>query len=162
MADECRYFRYQLPNSGVVFIGTERQQITRTLEHYRANGKLNDASGNLQIPPETDFLEMQEDIEVVCVFPLGSKRQFVDARIRPRAVFHINANAFDYVGAAGRDYERKKRGELYKFETVKIMGLWFLPEDVMQGLRDYDWTQHTAQIDQWLDKRGAMLEEGKR
>lgn len=76
----------------------------------------------------------------------------------PRAVFHVNANAVDYVKQIAAHYECLRRGELFKFKAgAPILGLWFLPEDIMQGLRDYDWQQHGSQLEQWLSQRDEVI-----
>jgi len=160
MAEEDKpYFAYQPSNGGAVFVGNDKRQIIRTVEYYVRRGD----QENVVIPGERDILEVSGDVNVTVALPLAGIHQNISARVRPRAVFHVNANAVDYIKGVASNYESLRRGDLFKFEPgASIFGLWFLPEDIMQGLRDYNWQQHESQITSWLDQRAAVIDEGRR
>lgn len=153
------YFAYQLLNRGAVFIGNDKGQIKRTIDYYVKRGDQN----GIIIPEEKDILELIGDVNITVVLPFAGMNQNISARVTPRAVFHVNANAINYIRGVASNYERLKRGELFKFEPgVRAFGLWFLPEDIMQGLRNYNWQQHESQVKEWLCQRNEVLERGRR
>ncbi len=153
------YFVYYPPNGGAVFVGNNKEQIKQTVKHYADRGDQKE----LVVPTEREILELQGDINVTVALTMAHVDHNVSARVRPRAVFHVNANAIDYVQRVASDYEKLKRGDLFKFEPgLSALGLYFLPEDVMQGLRSYDWSQHQSQIEKWLTQRDVAITEGRR
>ena len=138
-------------------VGTDPQQIIDTAKYYR------DERGQIQANiPERDDIWKVDKLNVLCAFPLMRTDHFIDAEVAPGFTFQINANAFDYMKNLGKDYERLRRGALYKFETVEAFGLWFLPKEVMEGLKNHDWNQHLRQINIWMAQREEILDEGVR
>ena len=157
MGKDIKYFGYRIPETLSVFIGTEKSQIINTLEYYA-----NERGQQCPIPSEEEISPLKE-VNITCALPLAVVDHNVSVEARSNFFFHVNANAFDYIQEVSRTYEKLKRGDLFKFKAgADIFGLWFLPEYVMQGLREYDWEQHRNQINVWMNKREAVLQEGRR
>lgn len=55
----------------------------------------------------------------------------------------VSPEGLFYFGMQRQQLPNSKRGELYKFQTPGIFGgLYFIPEDVMKGIVDYDLSPH--------------------
>ncbi|MFH0752252.1 MAG: hypothetical protein V1914_01510 [archaeon] len=148
-----KYFGHQLGFTRL--IGTDAKQIIRTLEYYRNER----GQTNFDIPSESDISEVTR-LEIECAFPLLSQNHFIEAKLEEKVSFFVNANAFSYIQALALSYEQLKRGDLYKFEPgLSTLGLYFLPENIMKGLKDYDWSQHKAQVEDWLQVRSKVLND---
>ncbi len=102
------------------------------------------------------------EINITAAFPMAQMNANISAEVRKKVFFHVNANAFDYVQQVAQSYEELKRGDLYKFQSLPAFGLWFLPEYIMQGLREYDWKKHETQVRSWLNTREEVLSELER
>lgn len=153
---EVEYFGYNIPGSGTHLIGTAKSQITNTLKYYKE-----ERNQPVEIPSEDDYKTL-ENITIVCTLPLLKVDHFIDATVRPNVIFKVNANALMYVQQLAQQYESLKRGDLFKFVPgVDMLGLYFLPEHIMQSLRDYDWDQHQKQVEEWLGERERDLNEAE-
>lgn len=150
------YFHYNVPNSASFFIGDTKREILETLNYYRNERGQKD----FDIPNE-NVISSVERFVVNCAFPLLHKDHFIEAEVCKGAIFDINANALDYVKGVGQNYEPFKRGSLFKFQTLDLFGLFFLPESVMKGLRDYDWKPHEEQVREWMLEREGVLNEAE-
>ncbi len=151
------YFDYNIPNSWSRFIGDTKKEILETLDYYRNERGQRD----FDIPNE-DVISNVKKFAVNCAFPLLNVNHFIEAEICKGAIFSINANALNYVKNVGQNYETFKRGSLFKFQTLDSFGLFFLPESVMKGLRDYNWKPHEEQVRKWMLERERVLNEGAR
>jgi len=153
----CAYGNYNgIKDSKIYYIGTNKKQVKNTIEYYiKERGQV------LDIPSDSDISELTE-INISCALPLAHMKQNLRAEIRNNVIFWINANAFDYVQRVSQNYEGLKRGDLFKFVPgVDFFGLFFLPEYIMEGLRDYDWGRHMEQVRKWLGRRETILNEGE-
>src|SRR3989344_7658426 len=151
---KTRYFGYQIPNTNATLIGTQPKQIVKIIEYYH---KEREMWKDVSVPSRDQIYELEE-INITCVFPLAKVDHNIRAEVRPNFIFWINSNAFDYMKEVAASYEELKREELFKFQTLPIFGLWFLPEYIMQGLRKYKWQQNQQQIDEWLSERERDLD----
>ncbi|MEK6969969.1 MAG: hypothetical protein AABW48_06080 [Nanoarchaeota archaeon] len=147
-----KYYGYQVPDSGTCLIGTEKDQIVNTLSYYKHQR----GQGDIVLPTLEDIFNLGE-INITAVFPMAKVDDNISAEVREKVYFHVNANAFGWMQKVAQDYEKLKRADLYKFQTLPLFGLLFLPEDIMQGIRDYDWKQHEAQVRSWLGQREEVL-----
>jgi len=149
------YFGYdKVP--GTIFIGTTPSQIVNTVNYYR-----NERGQDIAMPAKGEIIRLDE-INITACFPLAKVDHNIEARVKPNVIFWVNANAFDYVQQVAANYEELKRGDLYKFQTLRLFGLFFLPEDIMKAVRKYDWKKHQTQIDEWMGVRKADLQEAER
>lgn len=151
----AQYFIYEpkdIPDF-VQLIGNERSQIVKTMNYYR------DLSYPWDIPSDEEVSPLFLPFKISCSFPLAHMDHNIDVEVKEGIFFHVNANAFDHVQKVARNYEILRRGELYKFDVgSNIFGLKYLPESVMQGLRDYNWSRHVSQIEAWMRERKASLD----
>ncbi len=148
------YFFYRIPGTPSMFVGMAPSQIVETIDYYNARG---DQPEKIIIPREED-IERSDSIYLTVLRPFYDLNQFIDAEIRKGFHLHINANSFWAVRAISRNFSHLKRGPLYKF-FPGIHGQFWLPEFVMEGMRDYDWTQHVSQIDQFNADLNSRLEK---
>lgn len=154
-----KYLHYQHAN--VHFVGMDSEEILGTVKYYREQrGKT-----GLPVPSRWNLfakarIKTLEEISIECFFPMGSMHQFIDAEVREGFNLHVNANAFTHIRNIVDKYEERKRGQLYKFSGTAH--LWFLPEYVMQGMREYYWKQHEAQVNEWLAALNPALERLRR
>ncbi len=148
------YFQYEVSGQKLVLIGTEKEQIVRTMEYYYSMY----GEKNIVVPREDQIKNILR-IDIGCSFPPKINDQSFTAYIRDNVSFEIYANAFYYVRFLSDNYDkmdkngklRYKRGRLFKFDTgLKAWGVYLLPEYIMEGLRKYDFDQHEAQVIEWL------------
>lgn len=139
-----KYYSYRLPESfKVVLVGTEKSQIISTIEHYRQRGQ------NIVLPDESRISETPS-LEIRCANPLLSPKFFFKAEVRENIVFDVNANFYYDILEVADNYKILKRGDLYKFQAgITEFGLYFLPEYIMEGVKEYDWNQHKEIVDKW-------------
>ncbi len=147
-----KYFGYDVALTHLV--GDDPKQIIRTLEYYK------DFRGaDIAIPSESEIRELPK-VRVECAFPMMNPSHVVEARLEENVSFLVNANAFVYIQALSLGYEILKRGDLYKFYPgITSFGLYFLPESIMKGLQDYNWSQHASQVEEWLSARESILND---
>jgi hypothetical protein len=129
-------------------------QITNTLEYY-----INERGADLSLPPQSDITPKNE-VSIFLTFPIAK----VDHKLKVNPVqgftIDVNANAFDYLRSIVKNPEKYKRGDLFKIQNGLSNGpVYFVSTEVMQGLQNYDWNQHTSQIDQWLGQLETDLKE---
>jgi hypothetical protein len=135
-----KYFSHHPQRTNITLIGTDKKQIISTLRHY-----------NLPIPSDDDIRQLAR-VRVLCAFGYHIPNHYFDAEIREGVSFEIHANAFDYIRKVAEDFDDLKRGDLYKFDTGRReYGLLFLPEYIMQGMKEYDWNRHKRQVDEWME-----------
>ncbi|HLC56337.1 MAG TPA: hypothetical protein VJJ23_03830 [Candidatus Nanoarchaeia archaeon] len=148
------YFHYEFPGQKLVLIGTEKEQIIKTMEYYSARYGV----GNIVIPTENQIRNILK-IDIGCSFPPKVNDQSFTAEVRDNVSFEIYSNAFYYVRFLSDNYDkinekgsfRYRRGELFKFDTgLKAWGVYLLPKYIMEGLREYNFDQHEAQVIEWL------------
>jgi hypothetical protein len=140
------YFVYEMTKYRAAFVGTEKKQIIHTLEYYRNQRK----KDFVKVPGESAISE-REKVNIQCVRPMSGKG-LLEAEVRENFVIGITDSAYSYVERTARYYERLRRGELFKFEPGEgLFEVYFLPEFVMQGLRDYDWNKH--KVREWVRNR---------
>lgn len=149
-----KYYGYHVPDSGTSLIGTEKEQIVNTLSYYKHQR----GQGEIVLPSLEDIFNLGE-INITSGFPMAQVDANISAEVRENVYFHVNANAFSWIQNVAQDYEKLKRADLYKFQTLPLFGLWFLPKDIMQGIREYDWKQHEAQVQSWLTNREIVLND---
>lgn len=137
-----------------VLIGTRAEEIQNTLTYYKTQ-RQRDGWGNVAIPTSAD-LEKIDELRIACDYPLLVIAHRLEIRVADDAVFLVNANIFDDIRKYVRDYERLKRGDLFKFENGRNM-TFFLPEKVMRGLAGYNWQQHGEQVRAWNSQREDKL-----
>ena len=124
-------------------IATERSQITKTLEHYIEEGE------KLSLPKNNQIYET-ESFSMSFILPLSSSRFNFKTEIMPGITLSTNANSIWVIKELAKNYTSLRRGELYKFtSTINGDGLYFLPEHVMIGIKNYDWTKHWDLLGQW-------------
>ena len=146
-----KYFSYHPDGTNIILIGTDKKHIISTLMNYA-----------LPIPPEEDMHQLAK-VSIMCALGYPVTSYFLEAEIKDGVLFRVHANAFKYIKEIAEDFEDLKRGDLYKFDTGRRdYGLLFLPEYIMQGLRDYDWNRHKEQVDEWMEgEQEARPEEVK-
>jgi hypothetical protein len=151
-------FVYEIPNAISVFMGTEKAQIINTIRYYKDDRR----QDGFKIPSESEIKNL-ERIIITCGFPMMHKDHFISVEVRKNVIFSVNANFYEYIKELSQGYEHLKRADLYKFQAgAESFGLFFLPEYVMEGIRDYDWSQHEEQMSAWIHKRTEIIEEGVR
>lgn len=152
--DQPSYVFYHVPDTLTTFIGNEKSQIVNTLEHYKARGREKIAI------PEIEKIRRLDSAEIGCALPILKPEHFFKVKLDEVISFDINANAFNYIQLVANRYEELKRGDLFKFDTglPNVFGLFFLPENVMKGLKNYDWKQYEKQVDEWMGIRNKMLD----
>lgn len=124
-------------------IATEKSQIISTLEHYIEKGD------KLSIPADNQIYEI-ESFNVNFTLPILSSRFSLTAEILPGVKLNTNANSVWMIQELAKNYKSLKRGSLYKFTSgVSCDGLYFLPEDVVISMRNYDWTKHWDLLNEW-------------
>ncbi len=156
MFAEKKYLHYSIPNSGTHLLGENKSQIIETLWHYKNRG-----TEAIDIPDESEIKEIT-GATITCCFPMAHTEHFLEAEVRQNIILDVNANAYDWVQRTGQNYESLKRGGLYKFQTLPLFGLYFLCEDIMKGIKEYDWKKHEPQINEWLGIREDVLNEAER
>ena len=139
-----KYYRYHIPESFLtILIGNDKQQIIDTMEYYHKQTE------KLKVPSENQIGEMSS-LEIRCGLSMMSNKFDFKAQITENLSLYINANAVDYIQGVALSYKLSKRGGLYKLEPgISSFGLYFLPEDLMIAIRDYDWTKHQDIIGKW-------------
>ena len=155
MPNWLKYYSYKIPESfKTILVGTDRSQIINTLNYYKTK-----RGQELRVPLETEIYEATS-LEIRCGLPFISSKFFFKAEVRPNVILDVNANAVDYAKDIAENYEKLKRGDLYKFEPgLSEFGLYFLPEYIMQGISDYDWSQHKSIIDKWKRLEDDLKED---
>ncbi|MBI5066118.1 hypothetical protein HZA97_07825 [Candidatus Woesearchaeota archaeon] len=149
-----KYFIHQPDHYWILFVGTEKEQIINTVKYYRDQRGVS----NLSIPDDSKIKEISK-LEIMCTFPMLKVDQFIEAEVREKVKLNVNANAFDHVRYIAQFYEDLKRGDLYKFNPgmPNIDGMYLLPEYIMKGINEYNWDQHSKQIDAWLSERERII-----
>ena len=147
-------FMYQVPKTAFTFVGTNAKQVIDTLDYYKTTRGQSD----IIIPSESEVKQIN-GASILVAFPMACADHNIEAIVRENVTFVVNANAFDHIRDISRDYDGLKRGSLYKFEAGAL-GTSFLPREIMESLKSYDWSQHTSQVDQWLGKRHDLIREG--
>ncbi len=140
------YFYYEIPEQVKRFlIGNEKEQIIRTVDffnHYYG--------ANFSIPSESDITEILK-LDIGCSYPPLNPEKHKEIKIKDNVTIDVYANAYYYIRWLSQNYEEMKRGDLYKFDTgMNAWGIYLLPEDIMQGLRDYDWSEYKKKFIGWL------------
>ncbi len=140
----AEYYKYKIPESYLtMLIGNNKQQIIETMEFYHGQEK------SLKAPDESQIHKISS-LEIRCGLPLMMGKFFFKAQITDFLALNINANAVDYIQGATLGYWLSKRGSLYKFEPgLPEFGLYFLPEDLMVAIKNYDWGKHKEIMDEW-------------
>lgn len=126
------------------FIGTDKKQVMETAAEYAETEKWS----GIEAPKEEDIQKL-EKICIRFVYPMAANSQFFNAEVRENVICRVNANAFSLVRRLAETYEQLRTGSLYGFAASSH--LWFLPEYIMQGMREYNWQQHEAQVNEWLE-----------
>lgn len=140
-----------------ILIGKDKSQIFNTVEYYR-NRKV----GKIKMPylAESDISEITE-LCINCHFPSFIKGQFINAKVDGFVSLRVNANVFYEIKGMLDEYKITpsllKRGDLYKFFTGDIF--YFLPEEIMQSMCDYNWKQHEPLVERWLAERTRVCDE---
>jgi hypothetical protein len=145
-------FEYPVNIEPGSFIGTEKAQIINTIRYYRDER----GEDRLKIPSESEIKNLERSV-INCAFPLLVPEHYITAEVRPNVTFEVNANFYERMRKLSQGYEHLKRGDLYKFDPG--LGLFFLPEYIMKGIKDYDWKQHEEQIKAWMDDRSSFIGE---
>ncbi|MDP3966203.1 MAG: hypothetical protein Q8Q04_01595 [archaeon] len=145
-------------------VGNNENQIINTLKYYKfERGAEEKEFDKIQIPQIYE-IENREKISIPVALPLANLMQDLGVKVNSSIEFIVNANAVTYLRNIADSYQNLKRGDLYKFTPgIDYFGLWFLPEEIMEGLKNYDWSPHQKQIRTWLLKREGILKnmEGK-
>jgi len=154
MPNKVKLYCYRVPGSFFTdLVGTEKSQIQNTLSYYRYNR----GQKMVAVPKDYEINEISK-LEIRCAFPVLSPKHFFNAEVREGITFNINVNAFDYIRDLSENYQKLKRGDLYKFVAgLPEFGLYFLPEYIMEGLKEYDWDQHLDLVNDWQRKLEEIL-----
>lgn len=149
-----RYFGYTIPNTRTNLIGTSIEDIINTIEYYIDKGT------QLEIPNPNNIPKLRI-LRVPCAYEGFKRDQFIDATIEPNVVFRIYANAYDHLLPIVEHYSALdlKRGNLYKLAVgnPKLSGLWYLPQQLMEGLKAHDWKQYEKQIKSWHSEEESAI-----
>src|SRR3989344_4717168 len=167
MKREVSYFYYNFLNWRLV--GEVESQILDTLRYYKFERSENSEEEKKMygqiIIPSLDEIKSINDINIQVVLPLAHVNHFIEARVKPNFVFNVNANAVTYLRSVAASYETMKRWDLYKFIPGIEGFYWFLPGEIMESLKNYNWELHQKQIREWLNGREKILkgleDEGK-
>lgn len=153
------YYYHRVNGLGACCIGTEKEQIISLINYYKKRGEEN------LIIPKLEDIESIKEVTIPVAFPFLNINHFIYPEVRENITFMVNANAYHYMINLAQFYERQKRSELYKFQTIESFGLWFLPEYIMEGIRKFDWRKYDKQVSEWLEEREKSLQpledEGK-
>ena len=146
------YLSYWVPQTAATLIGSEKGQIARTLEYY------NDQRGTHLVMPKDDQIEAIDTIEIYCALPMSVQRHVIRPKISDDVSIELNANAYDFVAEQFCDgYAPLKRGALYKFMPNNLGNVVFLPENVIEAMAEYDWSQHRAEVETMRAQRSIIL-----
>ena len=145
------WFFYACRQASWFLYGENPRQIIETIRYYKEDR----GASHLEIPSEND-LEVKNELWLSAVFPLSLDDQNLSLEFPNKVRFKVNANAFDHVRKTLRDFERLKRGELYKF-VIDHRFVHFIPQSVIRPIAEYNLAQHTSQVDQWLAQREDIL-----
>ena len=137
---------------GVWFLGTNLDQIIKTLEYYEARKD----GIKFSIPAASDITEI-DSVEFDVVYSFGSTTQFFNAPLMDNVTLRVNANAFLEVSHYFKEPEEFRRGELYKF-CPNEHALVFLPPAIVEAGKKYDWSQHRRQVNAWDAQRDEVMD----
>ena len=153
-----QYIGYRIPESLIMLVGNDKDQIINTIDYYR-----NQRGSKIGAASVEDMFDV-DSLRIECVFSMCCIDHFINLEVDD-VKFRINANAFSYVKSKVLDYSKLRRGEMYKFSPGLMSGgpyglvsLYYLPENVMRGLKDHDWSVHDKQIESWISSREKLLD----
>jgi hypothetical protein len=136
---DLTYFSHHPKGTNITLIGTDKEQIFSTLRHYK-----------LPLPSDDNIHKLAR-VTIFCALDFNLPTHSFKAEVLDGVSFEVHATAFEYIKKTAEDFDNLKRGDLYKFDTgLKEYGLLFLPEYIMQGIKDYDWNQHKEEVDKWM------------
>lgn len=126
------------------YVGTNIDEILSTFSYY------NDVRGFAQKIPLIEELIELDSLVIDFSLPWAGKR-VIEAKVRENVTFKVNINAFAEIQKLALFYQQLKRGDLYKVDCkIPSLGIWYLPEHIMVGLKEYNWSQHQKQANEWL------------
>lgn len=153
-AKRKNYFIHRQENMVPILVGKNKNQIINTLAYYKEER----GEDQIIIPKKSEIGRL-ESACFTCSLPIANVKHFVDIAMDDWISFNINANAYAYVQRLAENYEELKRGDLYKFNPgIEVLGLYFLPENVMKWLKGFDWSKHQKQVDEWLGMRQQVAD----
>ena len=148
-------------NLNVILIGRNNQDILDTINYHVKRDNIEGIPIRKKEFGDIYLFDTEsvDNITVRESYPLSNPDQFVEAKVLPDATFAINASFYDEAVARAKSIDSLSRGSLYKWESgLSIAPTFYLPQDVMEAFRDYDWEQHESQVRLWLANRKYDLD----
>ncbi|MBS3140687.1 hypothetical protein J4405_00915 [Candidatus Woesearchaeota archaeon] len=157
----------KLYNTGnFLLAGRTNEDITRTLEHYKGRGF------NVGFPAEDNAIFDSDSFVVFHMLPIADlTMNFLDIGPLNDVTFQVHPNAVKDLENQAQNYEKALRGGLYKLEPrrdltrlpplhtledIKIGCYFFLPKDVWEALREYDFSEFTAERLEYEGRRNQI------
>lgn len=158
MAEKIPLFAHVLPSRRMLFVGTEPEQVCRTIDYYctRERSKWSDVT-----VPSPSEVKSQPGLSLTYAFPMPHRGEDIIVRPYDNLSVTVNSNRFERIQDCLHHFERAPRGDLYKLVAgTPLEGTWLLPREIMGRLRDYNWAQHRVQIEAWEKARVLEIIRG--
>ncbi|HLC90529.1 MAG TPA: hypothetical protein VJI15_02070 [Candidatus Nanoarchaeia archaeon] len=135
------------PSETVFLVGRERQQIQDTIERkiqeYDAAGR----EHGLVVPRDEQILVCVR-LGITCgVADVGSETAYA-APVLDNVTLHMYPPAVKPIVEEARAYQSSSSGELVLFTPRRGKYMWYLPDDIMGAMRDYDWDRFLKRMAQ--------------
>lgn len=140
-------YDYIEPTSMSRFLGSTPQQIQDTLRYY----KYERGKDRVKIP-SLDQIPIMTDAMIVATTSVSSGHQRIEISLTEGLVMAVNASAYTDVVMFPYKTAGNLRGSLYKFAVPTEISQWFISQEVVDLIQSYDWRQHQAQMEQWIDQ----------
>ena len=141
------YYKYRIPDTRPIFIGTEREQIYDTLDHYRNKHPSDPHLVEKYQRPHQWNISVLEKLALKCKDPHERSRHFSTAEIREGVMLKFDTRGWHFLREIAHEYEHLKRGSLYKLQVCEGAQLYLLPQSFMEGIRGYNWLKHQRQME---------------
>ncbi len=89
---------------------------------------------------------------IVATTSVSSGHQRIEISLTEGLVMAVNASAYTDVVMFPYKTAGNLRGSLYKFAVPTEISQWFISQEVVDLIQSYDWRQHQAQMEQWIDQ----------
>ena len=163
-------FKFATERELAVFYARDPKDIRNLIEHYYKQtidaGRLDDpniANWAKRVPEMSEIETVDSGNLWFHVGPYGGGSDWEDLQVTDDFLARISLESIMSFDSYRRRLPEKKRVDLYKFYVPDIAGqLYFIPEDVMQGILDYDLEPHMEKAREAMCKiSGVMNQEGR-
>ena len=149
--------------TNVVLLGTTTNEILNTLQWYKWK-----RNKPIKIPSLDEIIKDDSNIEIICNKTCGQipcPKEDIDylTRIKingSKIKIIVFPDMIEKIKRFSNSGNFWKRGSLYKLITGRnLTGAWFLPEEYMQYLREYNWDKRIRELNPWLKEREKKLKD---